>query len=382
MEHIPFSGIRDIFEECGRLEQEGRDIVHLEIGRPDFDTPAPIKDAAKRALDEGRVHYTSNYGIEQLRERISRKFTDENGVRYDPDGEIVVTSGATEAMFIVMLALVGRGDEVLIPDPCWTYAPGVRAAGGVPRRYPLDPERGFRPDFEAVRDAVTDDTALLVVNSPHNPTGSVVTNADVETIAEIVTEHDLTLVSDEIYEKILYGDAVHHTPAATDELYDRTVTVNGFSKAYSMTGWRLGYLGAPEHLVDPIIRVRQYTTTCASSISQHAGVRALEGDLHEPLVETFARRRDAILDRIEAIPGMDTPEPAGAFYVFPTIPVAAIEANERQFVMDMLHEAGVATVPGTVFGPSGAGRFRIAYSNSVDRIETGFDRIEEWLGTQ
>ncbi|MFC7135421.1 MULTISPECIES: pyridoxal phosphate-dependent aminotransferase [Salinibaculum] len=379
MDHIPFSGIRDIFEECSRLEREGEDIVHLEIGRPDFDTPDPIKSAAKQALDDGHVHYTSNYGVLPLRERLSQKFHDENDVRYDPESEIIVTAGATEAIFLTLLAFVDPGEEVLIPDPCWTYEPGIRAAGGVPRRYPLDPTNGFRPDVAAMRAAVTDDTALVVVNSPHNPTGSAISEADLRALKEVVLEHDLLLLSDEIYEKIVYGETAHRTPASDDELYERTITVNGFSKAYSMTGWRLGYLGAPANLIDPIIRVRQYSSTCAPSVSQYAGIRALEGDLHQPLVETFTNRRKTILDRIEDIPGMEMPEPAGAFYAFPTIPG---ESDDKAFVRDLLREAGVATVPGTVFGPSGAGRLRIAYSNSRERIDTGFDRLEQWLETR
>jgi aspartate/methionine/tyrosine aminotransferase len=376
MDQVPFSGIRDIFEECSRLERDGRDIVHLEIGRPDFDTPEPIKNAAKRALDDGKVHYTSNYGIRQLREGISRKFADENDIRYDPSSEIIATAGATEAIFLTMLAFIDPGDEVLIPDPSWTYEPGIRVAGGTPCRYPLDPENNFRPDLDALRETITDDTVLLVLNSPHNPTGSVISEKDIRALEKLVTKHDLLLISDEIYEKILYDDTVHHSPAAHDALYNRTITVNGFSKAYSMTGWRLGYLGAPDHLIDPIIRVRQYSSTCAPSISQHAGVRALDSGLHQPLVETFADRREAVVDRIKSIPEMEAPEPAGAFYVFPTIPGGA---NDETFVRELLREAGVATVPGTTFGSSGSGRFRIAYSNSLDRIETGFDRIEALL---
>jgi aspartate/methionine/tyrosine aminotransferase len=227
-----------------------------------------------------------------------------------------------------------------------------------------------------LRETITDDTVLLVLNSPHNPTGSVISEKDIRALEKLVTKHDLLLISDEIYEKILYDDTVHHSPAAHDALYNRTITVNGFSKAYSMTGWRLGYLGAPDHLIDPIIRVRQYSSTCAPSISQHAGVRALDSGLHQPLVETFADRREAVVDRIKSIPEMEAPEPAGAFYVFPTIPGGA---NDETFVRELLREAGVATVPGTTFGSSGSGRFRIAYSNSLDRIETGFDRIEALL---
>ncbi|WP_254861560.1 pyridoxal phosphate-dependent aminotransferase [Halovivax gelatinilyticus] len=377
MDTVPFSGIREIFEECDRLEADGVDVVHLEIGRPDFDTPEPIKRAATEALEAGHVHYTSNYGIVPLRETIAEKFATENDVSYDPNGEIVVTAGATEAIFVSILALVDDGDEVLLPDPAWTYAAHVELAGGTPVAYDLDPDDEFQPDVDALADAVTDRTKLLIVNSPQNPTGSVLRRERAEAIRDVAVEHDLLVLSDEIYEHITYDGAVHHSLAAMDDMHERTITVNGASKAYSMTGWRLGYLGAPTELIDPIVRARQYTTTCAPSLSQWAAVRAVGSDLHEPMVEAFADRRDRVSARIDAIPGMTCPEPAGAFYAFPTIPDGF--DDEVDFARSLLAEAGVATVPGTVFGEVGEGRIRIAYSNSLDRIDEAFDRLEDWL---
>jgi aspartate aminotransferase/aminotransferase len=377
LEGIPFSGIREISEECLRLEADGRDVVHLEIGRPDFDTPEPIKRAGVRAIEDGKVHYTSNYGIEPLRERIAEKFATENGIEYDPDGELIVTTGATEAVFVTTLSLVDPGGEVLIPDPCWTYETPIRSAGGVPVYYDLDPETGFQPDPGSIADAISADTQLLIVNSPHNPTGGVLDADHATAIRDLAVERDLTVLSDEIYEKLVYDDRAHRSLAALDGMFDRTVTVNGFSKAYSMTGWRLGYLGAPARLVDAIVRIRQYTTTCAPSISQHAGVRALEGSLHEPMVEAFAERRNRVLERLERVPGMSCPEPRGAFYVLPTLPEGW--TDEREFAFSLLREAGVALVPGSVFGPAGEGRVRIAYANSMGRIDEAFDRLEAWL---
>jgi len=376
MSNIPFSGIREIFEECNRLEANGRDVIHFEIGRPDFDTPEPIKDAGKRAIDDGHVHYTSNYGIPALRASIAEKFDEENNLEYDADSEIVVTSGATEAVLVTILALVEPGDEVLVPDLRWTYEPAITTAGGTPVTYRLDPADGFQPGEESLRASVSDDTKLLILNTPHNPTGSVLSAESANLVRDVAVENDLLVLSDEIYEKIVYG-ATHRSIAGLDGMFERTITVNGLSKAYSMTGWRLGYLGAPEALLDPIIRMRQYTTTCASSISQHAGVRAFEGDLHEPLVEAFADRRTVILDRIEDIPGMTCPTPQGAFYVMPTIPSGADSAEE--FAWSVLRDAGVATVPGPVFGPGGEGRVRMAYTTSCDRINDAFDRIEQWV---
>lgn len=376
MEHIPFSGIRDIFEECGRLEQQGTDVVHLEIGRPDFDTPQPIKEAGIDSIEAGHVHYTSNYGIEPLRDELSTKFSAENDLDYDPDGEIIVTAGASEAVFVSILALADPGDEVLLPDPCWTYPPSVRAAGSTPVHYILDPENGFQPDLDSIRDSVTDATSLLVVNSPHNPTGSVLDREHAEGIAEIAIENDLTVIADEIYEKILYSGE-HHSLGALDGMHERTVTINGCSKSYSMTGWRIGYLGAPASLIDPIIRLRQYTTACAPSISQHAAVRAIGSGLHEPMVDAFDERQDLVVDRVDDIPGMTMPEPNGAFYAFPTIPQGF--EDDQSFSWSLLRQSGVAFVPGRVFGDAGRGRVRIAYSNSIDRLNEAFDRLERWI---
>ncbi|WP_042665468.1 pyridoxal phosphate-dependent aminotransferase [Haloferax sp. ATB1] len=379
MTEIPYSGIREIFSECNRLERNGEDIVHLEIGRPDFDTPSPIKQAAKSAIDEGHVHYTSNYGIQPLRDRISAKFETDSGISYDPEDEIIVTAGASEAVFVSIMSMVDPGTEVLIPDPCWTYAPTVRAAGGTPVRYPLDPESGFQPNIEALDSLINDDTSLLILNSPHNPTGSVIDDDHLRAVRDLVVENDLIAVSDEIYEKIIYGGAKHRSLASLDGMYERTITINGVSKAYSMTGWRVGYLGAPKELADEILRMRQYTTTCAPSISQYAALRALEGDLFEPLVEAFADRRALVCERIEDVPGMTAPTPEGAIYVYPTVPEPSTDG--REFVWSLLHDTGVALVPGDVFG-SNSSRVRIAYSNSLDRINTAFDRIEAWVENQ
>ena len=377
MSQIPFSGIRTVLEECTRLENEGRDIVHLEIGRPDFDTPDPIKQAAKDALDAGHVHYTSNYGIEPLREAIATKFEQDNGLTYDSDSEIAVTNGATEAILVSILTLVDDEDEVLIPDPAWTYSPIIRLAGGTPVPYPLDPDDGFVPDMDAVADLLSERTALVVVNSPHNPTGGIVDGDAIDELADLVSETDAYVLSDEIYEKIAYDDLEHESPAAQPGLYDRTVTINGVSKAYSMTGWRLGYLAAPAEILQGIIRTRQYTTTCASSLSQHAAVQAIGSGLHEPMVEAFEQRRNLVVERIANISGMECPAPKGAFYAFPTLPGGY--EDDEEFVFSLLREAGVALVPGSVLGSTGEGHVRIAYSNSVPRINEAFDRIEAWL---
>lgn len=379
MKHVDFSGIRDIFEECRRLEESGMDIVHLEIGRPDFDTPAPIKQAGIDAIEAGKVHYTSNYGIRSLREEIAAKFQSENGLDYDPGTDVLVTAGVTEAVFTTVMAFIGDGDEVLVPNPSWTYDASIRMAGGTPIGYPLSEESGFQPDIKAVKNQVTDATKLMIVNSPGNPTGGILTSERARELADVAIENDLIVLSDEIYEKLRYTDNPHVSLADINGLYDRTVTVNGVSKAYSMTGWRLGYIGAPESLIDPIVRVRQYTTTCAPSISQYAAQRALRSDLHQPLVEAFSERRDHVVERLADIPGMECPPPSGALYAFPTLPDGV--DDDREFVHSLLADEGVALVPGSVFGSNGSGHVRIAFSNSIDRIDDAFDRLEHWIDT-
>ncbi len=376
MENIGFSGIREIFEECSALERAGEDVIHLEIGRPDFDTPERIKAAGIDAIERGDVHYTSNYGILELREAIAKKLEAENGLVYLPEDELVVTTGAVEGVLITVLACVDPGEEVLVPDPSWSYEPSIHMAGARPVPYPLDPASGFQPDVDELEAAASEDTALLIVNSPNNPTGGVIDSDRARAIADIAETYDITLLSDEIYETLQY-DGDHQSLAAVEGLFDRTVTVNGFSKAYAMTGWRIGYLAAPAELFDPIIRVRQYTTTCAPSIAQHAAVAAFESDAPRRMRETFKERRAAVCDRIAEIQGMELPEaPAGAMYALPTIPKGA--DDDLTFARSLLREQGVAVVPGRTFGAVGGGRVRIAYGQPQARLHEAFDRIERW----
>lgn len=376
MEHIPFSGIRDIMEECGRLEASGTDVIHLEQGRPDFDTPKPIKDAAKTAIDEGKVHYTSNYGVMKLRKKISDKFAKDNGLRYDPGNEIIVTSGATEAVFISILSMVDPGDEVLVPDPSWTYEPAIRAAMANPVYYRLNSDSGYEPDINSIRESITSQTSVLIINTPQNPTGNVIDGEVLSTMGEIARRHDLIVISDEVYEKIIFS-GTHVSVASFDELRERTITINAVSKTFSMTGWRLGYLGAPEHLSDPLIRLRQFTSTSASSISQYAAIRAIGSDLYKPMVEEYNQRRQMLTDFFDGVSGITCPELRGAFYAFPDI--SSLMYDDESFVWDLLQETGVALVPGRVFGNAGKGHVRIAYSNSQPRLAEAFERINDFV---
>ncbi len=380
MDHIPFSGIRKIAQAASNLEKQGRAIIHLEIGRPDFDTPQHIKDAAKQALDDGFVHYTSNYGTLELRQAIAEKLARENGIQVDPATEVIVTVGTNQAVAITMLALIDPGDEVLIPDPIWLhYFYCVQMAGGIPVHVPLYAENRFQIDPADLRRAITPRTKLIVVNSPHNPTGAVLGKSVLEEIARIAIEHDLLVLSDEIYEKIIYDDAVHHSIASFPNMADRTITVNGFSKTYSMTGWRIGYAAGRKNLLDALIRVHQYSATSATSFAQVGALAAYRGpqDCVQQMVAEFDRRRQLVVNVLAQIPGVDLVAPLGAFYAFPSIKRSGKHSEE--LALQLLHNAGVAVVPGSAFGEYGEGYLRLAFANSYGNIQSAMQRIERTI---
>ncbi len=380
MGSIPFSGIRKIFEEANRRQAGGEDIIHLEIGRPDFDTPTHIKEAAKRALDEGKVHYSSNYGVPELREAIARKLKEDNGLSYDPATEIIVTVGANEAVFITMVALLNPGDEVLIPDPCWLhYFYCAQIAGAVPVSVPMREENEFKPDIEDFRRRITPKTRMMVINTPNNPTGAVYPLDVLEELAQLAREKDLLVLSDEIYEKMVYSGDRHSSIGRFPGMGERTVTVNGFSKIYAMTGWRLGYTAADRNLSSAMIRIHQYTTVCASSFAQWGAVKALEGPQNEPegMVKEFDRRRKLVYGALQEMPGVEVVEPKGAFYVFPNIKAVGKSAEELSWYL--LDEAKIAIVPGTVFGDFGADYVRISYTNSYENLKKAMDRLRAAL---
>ncbi len=375
MTDIPFSGIRKIMQEAASLESQGKSIIHLEIGRPDFDTPQHIKDAAKRALDAGMVHYTSNYGTLELRQAIAEKLQRDNAIRVDPATEIIVTVGTNEAVAIAMLALIDPGDEVLIPDPTWLhYFYCVQLAGGVPIHVPLREANKFQIDPADVARAITSRTKMLIVNSPHNPTGAVLDQALLKEIAALAIKHDLLVLSDEIYEKIIYDGFAHFSIANLPGMAERTLTANGFSKTYSMTGWRLGYIAARKHFADAMIRVHQYSATSATSFAQAGGLAAYRGSQEcvREISAEFARRRDFVVRALGQIEGMSCVKPSGAFYVFPSIKNLGMSSEE--FTLCLLRE-GVAVVPGSAFGDFGEGYIRLAYSNSYANLESAMERI-------
>jgi aminotransferase len=380
MNSIPFSGIRKVFEEVNRRQAAGEDIVHLEIGRPDFDTPAHIKEAAKRALDEGKVHYSSNYGVPELREAIAQKLKQDNGLSYDPATEIIVTVGANEAVFITMLALLNPGDEVLIPDPCWLhYFYCTQMAGAVPISVPIREENDFNPDMEDFRRRITPRTRMVVINTPNNPTGAVYGDEILEELAQLARERDLLVLSDEIYEKMVYAGNRHFSIGTVPGIRERTITVNGFSKIYSMTGWRLGYTAASQELTEAMIRIHQYTTVCATSFAQWGAVEALGGPQSEAemMVREFDRRRKLVYTALKEMSGVEVVEPKGAFYIFPNI--KSLDKSAEELSRYLLDEAKIAVVPGTTLGDFGAGYIRISYANSYENLEIAMDRMRAAL---
>lgn len=377
MDTIPFSGIRKVFEAAGKLEKEGKEIINLGIGRPNFDTPEFIKDAAKKAIDDGYTYYTSNYGIEPLREAIAKKFNKDNGLHMEIS-DIIVAVGANQAVSIAMTAMLDPGDEVLVPNPSWLhYFYCAELCGAKTVSYPLLEENEFNVQIEDIEHLITPKTKMIIVNSPNNPTGSVLTIESLEKIAKIAKENNLIVLSDEIYEKLLYDGSKHTSIASLPGMEERTIIINGVSKAYAMTGWRIGFVASknPE-FISAMIRVLQYTVTCAASVSQYAALAALEGpqECTEEMRVQFDRRRKLVYESINKIPGLSCICPKGAFYCFVNIKSLGISDEEASHYY--LNEAGVAMIPGSAFGEYGTGYLRIAFSNSYENIEKAMDKIK------
>ena len=371
IESSPTVHIGDLIAE---MKARGEKVLSLAIGEPDFPTPAHIVEAAKKALDEGYTKYTPAPGIRELREAIAEKSQKENRIPAKPENVLVAPTKHT--LFMTCMALLDSGDEAIIPDPGWvSYAPMVTLAGARPVPVRAADEEGFVPSADAVAEAVTSHTRILMLNSPSNPAGSVYSGDEMKTLADLAVDRDLILVSDEIYEKILY-EGEHVSPASLDGMFDRTVTVNGFSKTYSMTGWRLGWLVAPTPLFKEISKVQEHTITCATAFAQKAGVAALRGPTAplEAMVKEFRARREIVLKALAKIEGASTSRPSGAFYAFPRIdvPIDSSALSER-----ILKEGSVAVTPGSAFGAAGEGHLRISYAASRETIVEGLRRIAE-----
>lgn len=370
-------GTETAFEAAARaraLEASGRDVIHLEIGEPDFDTPANIRAAAKRALDQGWTHYGPPTGLPSLREAIAADATARKGFPVDPDN-VVVTPGAKPVMFFALLALAEAGDEVIYPDPGFPiYESMTRYVGATPVPIPLREEHDFRMDVDELRSLVSDRTRLIIFNSPHNPTGSVLTADDLAAIADIARERRITILADEIYGRILY-EGEHHSIAALPGMAEQTIVLDGFSKTYAMTGWRLGYAILPSALVPAFTRLIINSVSCTSSHSQLAAVEALTGpqEAVDEMVEEFRARRRLIVDGLDRIPGIRCRLPAGAFYVFPNVSGTGLTGAE--LADRLLEEAGVSVLAGTAFGSTGHDHVRVSYANSREKIAQAVERI-------
>lgn len=377
MQMIPFSGIRAIFEEVTKRESAGEQIINLNIGRPDFDTPQHIKAAAKRALDAGKVHYASNYGIVELRQALAQYMQRENQLCYDPEHEIVITVGANEGILMAMMALLNPGDEVLIPDPVWLhYFYCARLAGAVPVSVPLHEAHGFVPQVEDFRERITSRTKMMLITTPHNPTGAVAPLATLEALAQFAQQYDLFVLTDEIYEAMVYDDSRHISMGSLPDMKCRTVTINGFSKKYSMTGWRLGWVAADAALMSAMIRVHQYTTVCATTFAQWGALQAVTGPQEETnrMIAEFDQRRMIVYNALKRMPGVSVSKPQGAFYIFPNIKQSGKSSEEMcRFLLD---EAKIALVPGSVFGAYGEGFLRISYANSRQNLQQAMHNMQ------
>jgi aspartate aminotransferase len=375
-------GTESAFEVLARaraMEAAGAQVIHLEIGEPDFPTAPHIVAAAVEALQAGQTHYVPAPGIPPLRESVTSFLERTGRLRTSPD-RVIVTPGAKPIMFFTIMALCGPGDEVLYPDPSFPMyesITGLAGAVGVP--IPLREDNEFRIDTDELARLVTDRSKLLIINSPHNPCGSALTRSDCEAIAEIAQRHDLIVLSDEVYWAIRYGEQPHASVLDIDGMTDRTILLDGWSKTFAMTGWRLGFGVFPSELVEPVTRLVINSVSCTSAFSQYAAIAALEGPWTpvEEMVAEFARRRDVIVAGLNDIPGMHCVEPQGAFYAFPSIAGTGLTAAELQ--ARLLADAGVAALAGTAFGSYGEGFLRFSYANSVENIREALRAITDTL---
>ena len=368
----------EVLAKARLLEAEGMDVVHLEIGEPDFDSPSNIVEAGKSALDDGFTHYGPSPGFPDLRDRIAQEIRETRGVHVTGDN-VVVTPGGKPIMFFLIMALVDQGDEVLYPNPGFPiYESMINFVGGVPVPMQLHESRGFNIDIDEVERSISDRTKLMIVNSPNNPCGSVMSKDDLERLAQLAMDNDIAVLSDEIYSGFLY-EGEHHSISSFPNMRERTIILDGFSKSYAMTGWRIGYGVMPLELVEPISRLVTNSVSCTAGFTQVAALEALNGsreDVHSMVAE-FKKRRSIIVDGLNSIKGIRCPLPKGAFYAFPNVEETGL--SSRRFADDLLTEAGVACLPGESFGQYGDGFVRFSFANSTQNIEKALDRIENFV---
>jgi len=371
------SEIRKLFD----LAQGIEGLISLGIGEPDFDTPEHIKEYAKEALDKGLTHYSPNVGILELREAVAEKFKRDNGIEADPKTQIMITAGTNQQILMGLATFLKDNEEVLIPSPMFvSYAPAVVLAGGKPVEVPTYEENEFRLTVEELEKHVTPKTRALIINTPNNPTGAVLAKKDLEEIANFAVEHDLMILSDEVYEYFVYDGVKNYSIASLDGMFERTITMNGFSKTFAMTGWRLGFLTAPEWVVEEMVRFQMYNSTCPVTFIQYAAAKALKDERSWKAVEEmrreYERRRNLVWRRLNEM-GLPTVKPKGAFYIFPRIKDTGLTSKE--FSELMIKEAKVVLVPGSAFGEAGEGYVRISYATAYKKLEEAMDRMEKVL---
>ncbi len=375
VKEMPFSGIRKFFDVAAEMEG----VISLGVGEPDFDTPINIRKKAIESIEEGKTTYTSNLGTKVLRKEISRYLKERFQLEYDSKDQVIVTVGASEGIDIALRALIDPGDEVLYHEPCYvSYMPCIVMAGGVPVPIVTRNENQFRLTPEDLEKAVTPKTKVLLLNYPNNPTGAIMEKEDLEKIADILVKNDILVITDEIYSELTYGGRKHVSIASLPGMYERTIVLNGFSKAFAMTGWRLGYAAGPKEIISAMTKIHQYVIMCAPTMSQYAGLEALKNSMDsvEQMRLEYDERRKYVVERFRAI-GMDCFEPLGAFYVFPSIEKSKMTSDE--FCEKLLFTKKVAIVPGTAFGACGEGFVRVSYAYSMKELKNAIDIIEQFM---
>lgn len=377
--NIDISGIRKIVAAANEIEKRGEDVIHLEIGRPDFDTPLHVKEAAINALENGEVHYTAIAGIQPLREAIAAKLKRENNLTVDPDKEVIVTIGAIQALYLAILGSVNPGEEVLVPNPGWaSYKNIIKMGRAVPIEYNLT-KPDFDLDIEDLESKITSNTKIILLCTPNNPTGTVLSRERLMQVANLAIKYNLLVLSDEPYERIVFDGNEHISIASLPGMFERTLTVNSFSKTYSMTGWRIGYLAGSANHIAYFQRAHQNMITCPTSFAQWGAVEALNGSQQcvQDMVKEFDRRRKMVVQRLNAIPNITCHNPKGTFYAFPD--VSYYSKNTEELAYYLLKETHVATVQGSAFGTAGEGFLRISFANSFELIEESINRLESAL---
>lgn len=362
------------------MAAQGIDVISLAGGEPDFATPAHITEAAFKAVQDGATHYVSSRGIPPLLDAIAAKYATEQGLTYNPKTEVLVSPGGKMSLYAAIMGTVDRGDEVLIPEPAWvSYVPMVQLADGVPVAVPLEGKDNFRITRRALEDKISDRSRAILINSPSNPTGRVLTDEELETVAEVALENELLVISDEIYEKLLFDGRRHVSIATLPQMQVRTIIINGLSKSHAMTGWRLGIAVAPRKILSSMLKVQQHTVTCAAAFTQYAAAAALTGpqDCVDEMLEAYRVRRELIVDGLNSLPGVSCAAPEGAFYAFPDISETGM--TSERFSEWILEEARVAMTPGSAFGEAGEGYVRLSFANSDAKLEQTIERMRKAL---